>query len=111
MLGFVGSWGCQCALLSSRVVGSVVRAPQCSRQLKWSASIHVDREVIVKTARLAQLELSDDEIDKLIPEFQRMIGFVDQLGELDVEGVEPMSRVEDTTNVLREDVPVSFPSV
>jgi aspartyl-tRNA(Asn)/glutamyl-tRNA(Gln) amidotransferase subunit C len=65
----------------------------------------------VRTAELAKLVLSDDEIDRLTPEFQKIIGFVDQLAEHDVEGVEPMSRVEDTINVWREDVAVPFPHV
>jgi aspartyl-tRNA(Asn)/glutamyl-tRNA(Gln) amidotransferase subunit C len=108
--GFASAWSGHCSFLSSRLANFGPRIA-CSRQTRWLASVQVDRDVVVKTARLAQLELSDDEIEKLTPEFQKMIGFVETISELDLEGVEPMSRVEDTTNVWREDVPVSFPDV
>lgn len=60
---------------------------------------------------LAQLSMSDDEIDQLTPEFAKIVNFIDTLSGLDVEGVEPMSRVVDSENVLREDVPSAFSDV
>jgi aspartyl/glutamyl-tRNA(Asn/Gln) amidotransferase C subunit len=108
--GFAGAWSGQCLFLSSRLAHFGPRMG-CARQTRWIASVQVDRDVIVKTARLAQLELSDVEIEKLTPEFQKIISFVETISELDLEGVEPMSRVEDTNNVWRDDVPVSFPDV
>jgi aspartyl/glutamyl-tRNA(Asn/Gln) amidotransferase C subunit len=82
-----------------------------SRRAPWRACAAVSRETVVKTAKLAQLYLSDAEVDTLTPEFQKIVGFVGAMSELDVEGIEPMSRVEDTTNVLRDDVPVAFPDM
>ena len=64
-----------------------------------------------KTARLAQLELSEEEINKITPEFQKIISFIDQMSSLDVEGVEPMARPYDLQNVVRDDKPVVFPEV
>lgn len=71
----------------------------------------ITRSTVEKTVRLAQLDLSGDEIDRLTPEFAKIVGFIDALAALDVDGVEPMSRVEDSVNVLREDVPAPFADV
>jgi aspartyl-tRNA(Asn)/glutamyl-tRNA(Gln) amidotransferase subunit C len=97
--------------------GSVLRRSRsgpravCASRAQCRASASVSREEVSRTAQLAQLQLTDAEVDTLLPEFQKIIGFIDTLSELDVEGVEPMSRVEDTTNILRDDVPVAFPNM
>lgn len=57
-----------------------------------------------KLARLARLELSEDEIQTIGPQLQRILGFVEQLSELDVEEVEPMTTALDVDNRWRVDV-------
>lgn len=71
----------------------------------------VTREQVEKVVHLAQLELSDSELDRLTPEFNKIVGFVGAMSELDLDDVEPMARVEDSTNVLRDDTPRAFGNV
>lgn len=71
----------------------------------------VGRDVVARTAKLAQLELTDDEVDRLTPEFQKIIGFVDRINELDVDGVDPMASAQRLRNVLRKDDPTPFAKV
>lgn len=53
---------------------------------------------------LAKLELSEDEKKAAGKDMERMLDYIDQLNELDTDGVEPMSHVFETVNVFREDV-------
>lgn len=53
---------------------------------------------IRKLAHLARLELSDQEVATLGPQLERILGFVEQLAELDTEGVEPMTTALEVNN-------------
>ena len=59
-----------------------------------------------KVARLSRLELSDAEIAESAARLASVLGYVDRLRALDVEGVEPMAHPFDDSNRLDEDVPV-----
>mmetsp|Transcript_2383 Transcript_2383/g.7119 ORF Transcript_2383/g.7119 Transcript_2383/m.7119 type:complete len:98 (-) Transcript_2383:477-770(-) len=48
--------------------------------VRCSSSVEVTREVVEKTARLAQLDFSPEELDRVTPEFKKIIGFVEQVG-------------------------------
>lgn len=54
-------------------------------------------------ANLARLQLSDAEAEKLLPELNNILGWVEQLGEVDTAGVEPLATVVDQALRLRED--------
>ncbi len=56
-------------------------------------------------AKLARLRLSDDELKVFEGQVAGILGFVDQLQKLDVQGVEPTSHPLDLANVFRDDVP------
>uniref|UniRef100_A0A6T6MT11 Glutamyl-tRNA(Gln) amidotransferase subunit C, mitochondrial n=1 Tax=Rhodosorus marinus TaxID=101924 RepID=A0A6T6MT11_9RHOD len=75
-----------------------------------SARVEITRDVVEKTAKLASLQLSDEEVGRITPELQNIVGFVEQINAVDVSGVEPTLRVEDLWNVLREDQPAIFPA-
>lgn len=75
------------------------------------ASAEASREEVQRIANLAQLKLSEDEITKITPELQKVIGFFNSINELDVDGIEPMSTPNDAQNVLRDDTPVMFTNV
>jgi len=60
--------------------------------------------------RLARLSLSDEEKGKLGPQLEQIVGYVEQLAEVDVEGVEPMYHALPMENRLREDV-ATAPSI
>lgn len=64
----------------------------------------VDHATVKKIASLARLAISDAEAEALAPELNKILGFVEQLGEVDVTGVEPMTAVIPNTLRLREDV-------
>ena len=65
----------------------------------------IDRDQVLHVAKLARLKLTDDEVDRMAGELSKILGYVETMNELDLEGVEPTSHVVDLTNVLREDVP------
>ena len=70
----------------------------------------IDREQVLHVARLARLELSDDEVGRMTHELSKILDHIEKIGELDLEGVPPTSHVVDVTDALRADVPVpSFP--
>lgn len=64
----------------------------------------VDHATVKKIASLARLAISDEEAEALAPELNKILGFVEQLGEVDVTGVEPMTAVIPNKLRLREDV-------
>ena len=61
-------------------------------------------ETIEYVSILAKLELSDEEREQAKTDMSRMLEYIDKLGELNTEGVEPMSHVFPVENVFREDV-------
>lgn len=64
----------------------------------------ISDETIEYVGILAKLELSDEEKERAKKDMGDMLDYIDQLNELDTEGVEPMSHVFPMTNVFREDV-------
>lgn len=56
-------------------------------------------------AKLARLELSDDEKEKLTEQLNAILQYAEKLEELDTDHVEPTSHVMPMTNVMREDEP------
>ena len=64
----------------------------------------VDNATVAKIAKLARIAVSDAEIAAMVPELNNILGWVEQLGEVDVTGVEPMTAVIPNTLRLREDV-------
>ncbi|MFM6853306.1 MAG: Asp-tRNA(Asn)/Glu-tRNA(Gln) amidotransferase subunit GatC, partial [Sphingopyxis sp.] len=59
---------------------------------------------VTKIAKLARIAMSEAEVEALVPEFNNILGWVEQLGEVDVAGVEPMTAVIPNTLRLRADV-------
>ena len=64
----------------------------------------VTTEQVRHIARLARIAMSDAEIEALAPELNNILGWVEQLAEVDTEGVEPLTAVIDTKLRLRDDV-------
>jgi aspartyl-tRNA(Asn)/glutamyl-tRNA(Gln) amidotransferase subunit C len=65
----------------------------------------IDREQVLHVARLARLELSEDEVERMASELSGILEHVDRMTELDLDGVEPTSHVVALENVLRPDEP------
>ena len=55
-------------------------------------------------AKLARIAMSDAEVDALVPEFNNILGWVEQLAEVDTDGIEPLTAVIDLKLRLRDDV-------
>jgi aspartyl-tRNA(Asn)/glutamyl-tRNA(Gln) amidotransferase subunit C len=64
----------------------------------------VDIATVRKIASLARLAVTDDEAGKMVPELNNILDWVEQLGEVDVSGVEPMTAVIPNHLRLRDDV-------
>ncbi|MDY2698370.1 MAG: Asp-tRNA(Asn)/Glu-tRNA(Gln) amidotransferase subunit GatC [Lachnospiraceae bacterium] len=64
----------------------------------------ISDETIDYVGILAKLELSDEEKEQAKKDMGSMLDYIDKLGELDTEGVEPMSHVFPVKNVFREDI-------
>ncbi|MEG9268941.1 Asp-tRNA(Asn)/Glu-tRNA(Gln) amidotransferase subunit GatC [Qipengyuania sp. Mu-71] len=64
----------------------------------------VTREEVAKIASLARIKMGDDELDTMVPELNNILDWVEQLGEVDTSGVEPMTAVIPNTLRLRDDV-------
>lgn len=65
----------------------------------------IDAATVRSVAMLARLELTDEELAQYESDLNRILEYVEKLGELDVSGVEPMSHSLKLANVLRPDVP------
>lgn len=64
----------------------------------------LDTDTVRRIARLARLHIPDADLEPLAGELSNIIGWVEQLAEVDTEGVEPMTSVVDTMPHQREDV-------
>ena len=64
----------------------------------------VDRETVANIASLARIRMDAADLDRMVPELNGILGWVEQLGEVDVTGVEPMTAVIPQKLRLREDV-------
>ncbi|HMI62506.1 MAG TPA: Asp-tRNA(Asn)/Glu-tRNA(Gln) amidotransferase subunit GatC [Puia sp.] len=67
--------------------------------------MEVNDALIDNLSNLARLEFNATEKEEIKKDLQRMIHFVEKLGELDTTGVEPLLHMSPETNVLREDLP------
>jgi aspartyl-tRNA(Asn)/glutamyl-tRNA(Gln) amidotransferase subunit C len=64
----------------------------------------VSTQQVRHIARLARIAMSDEEIERLAPELNNILGWVEQLGEVDTDGVEPLTAVIHQKLRLRDDV-------
>lgn len=63
----------------------------------------IDREQVLHVARLARLELSEDEVTKISGELSNILGHIEKISELDLDGVPPTSHTVEVANALRPD--------
>ena len=65
----------------------------------------IDREQVLHVARLARLELSEDEVSRMTGELSAILEHIEKISALDLDGVPPTSHVVDVPNALRADEP------
>lgn len=64
----------------------------------------VNNDQVRHIAKLARIAMSEAEIAALVPELNNILGWVEQLGEVDTDGVEPLAAVIPARLAFREDV-------
>ena len=64
----------------------------------------IDTDTARRVAKLARIRVDEDDLPALAGEFSAILGFIEQLGEVDVEGVEPMVSVTPMRLKRRQDV-------
>ena len=64
----------------------------------------VDSQQVRHIAKLARLAMSDSEIEAMAPELNKILGFVEQLQEVDTNNVEPLTAVIENRLRLRDDI-------
>lgn len=64
----------------------------------------VDTAIVRHIAKLARIAVSDSEAEALVPELNNILGWIEQLREVDVTGIEPMTAVIPNRLRVREDV-------
>jgi aspartyl-tRNA(Asn)/glutamyl-tRNA(Gln) amidotransferase subunit C len=67
----------------------------------------LDLEQVHHVARLARLELSEEEVERMASELSKVLDYIEHIRELDLDGVPPTSHVVDVVNALRPDEPVT----
>jgi len=65
--------------------------------------VEIDETLVRHVAKLARLELTDDEVAGIAPQLSRIFAHVDQVCELDVEGADPATQAPITMDDLRDD--------
>jgi aspartyl-tRNA(Asn)/glutamyl-tRNA(Gln) amidotransferase subunit C len=65
----------------------------------------IDRDEVRHVARLARLQLSEDEVEGMARELAGVLAHIATIDELDLDGVAPTSHVVSVENALRADVP------
>lgn len=63
----------------------------------------IDLQTVKKIASLSRISVTDAEAEAMVPELNNILGWVEQLGEVDVTGVEPMTAVIPNHLRLRDD--------
>ena len=63
----------------------------------------ISRADVAHVARLARLQLSEADLERMREQLSAILGYVDKLGALDTESVEPTSHAVALVNVMRED--------
>ena len=63
----------------------------------------ISKEDTQHVAKLARLNLTDEEVDKFSRQLGDILGYVEQMNEIDTKDVKPMAHPFDVVNVMRED--------
>ncbi len=61
------------------------------------------RDDVLHLAQLSSLQLADDEVDALQQDIENILKYIEQLGELNTDGIQPTYQVTGLTNVWRDD--------
>jgi aspartyl-tRNA(Asn)/glutamyl-tRNA(Gln) amidotransferase subunit C len=65
--------------------------------------MNIDRETLRKIAHLARLDFKEEDEESMIKDLTEILDWVEQLNEVDTEGVEPLTNMSHEINMLRDD--------
>lgn len=71
--------------------------------VSYLCCMEVNDELVEKLAHLSKLNFNGNDKEEIKKDLQNMIGFVEKLNELNLDGVEPLLHMSGEVNVLRED--------
>ncbi len=74
-------------------------------QSRWDLSMSLTADEVRWVANLARLELTDAELAVMTNQLRRIVEYIDQLQELNTDGVEPLAHALEIANVFRDDAP------
>jgi aspartyl-tRNA(Asn)/glutamyl-tRNA(Gln) amidotransferase subunit C len=69
------------------------------------AQNNVTPDEVARIAHLSKLDIEGSELEKLTSDFNQILGYVQQISEVNTENVEPVSHILDLKNVMRKDIP------
>ena len=64
----------------------------------------VDAATVRRVAHLARIRVAEERLEPLAAELNGILAWIEQLNEVDIEGVEPLTSVVEATLTMREDV-------
>ena len=67
----------------------------------------IDKETVRKVAKLARLDVAEDRLEPMAQELSGILGWIEQLNEVDIEGVEAMASTVEVSLPMREDAPAT----
>lgn len=70
---------------------------------KERTKMSLELDDVKKVARLSRLRMDDTQLEEMMPKMNNILGFVEQLSEIDTDDVEPLANVARSTLPLRED--------
>jgi aspartyl-tRNA(Asn)/glutamyl-tRNA(Gln) amidotransferase subunit C len=73
--------------------------------------MQVDDALLGRLEKLSYLKISDDKREEIIEQLSEIVGFVENLSELDTEGVDAAFAMSDASTPLREDTPECNPTI
>lgn len=71
---------------------------------KQDKTMSIDKETVRKVANLARIEVGEADLEKVVPKMVSTLAWVEQLNEVDTDGIEPLASVVDIDLHLRADV-------
>ncbi len=72
--------------------------------LKGITNMSMDKNTVKRVAHLSRIAVSDAQIEEIMPRLNKIMGFIEQLSEVDTENVEPLANVANIKLKMREDV-------
>lgn len=67
--------------------------------------MNITDEIVDHIAHLARLQFEGEAKDKIRQDMEKIVTFMDQLSEVNTDGIEPLIFMSDEVNVLRDDIP------